>query len=50
MTAEDALPFDTALLDRLAEIAVGTGLNVQPGQQVVLTGSAETLPLVRRRP
>ncbi|MDD9977364.1 MAG: aminopeptidase [Boseongicola sp.] len=45
---DDALPFDVTLLDKLADVAVGTGLNVQPGQQVVLTGSAETLPLVRR--
>ena len=45
---DTALPFDTTLLDRLAEVAVGTGLNVQPGQQVVLTGSAEALPLIRR--
>ena len=42
------LPFDTAFLDRLADVAIGTGLNLQPGQQLVLTGSAETLPLVRR--
>ena len=42
------LPFDTQYLDRLADVAIGTGLNLQPGQQLVLTGSAETLPLVRR--
>ena len=42
------LPFDAHYLDRLADVAIGTGLNLQPGQQLVLTGSAETLPLLRR--
>lgn len=42
------LPFDAQYLDRLADVAIGTGLNLQPGQQLVLTGSAETLPLLRR--
>ena len=42
------LPFDLALLGKLADVAVGTGLNLQPGQEIILTGSAETLPLVRR--
>ncbi len=46
--SDAALPFDLTLLDRLGDVAVGTGLNLQPGQQVILTGSAETLPLVRR--
>ena len=46
--SEVDLPFDLLLLDRLAEVAVGTGLNLQSGQQVILTGSAESLPLVRR--
>jgi len=45
---DSALPFDTMYLDRLADVAVGTGLNLQPGQQVVVTGSAEALPLIRR--
>ena len=35
-------------LDRLALIAVRVGLNLQPGQQVVVSASAEHLPLVRR--
>ena len=43
-----ALPFDTTYLKRLADVAIGTGLNLQPGQQVVVTGSAEALPLIRR--
>ena len=45
---DDALPFDTTLLDRLAETIVRTGLNLAPGQNVFLTGSAEALPLIRR--
>lgn len=48
MYSDDQLPFDANLLDRMADVAIGTGLNLQPGQQLVLTGSAETLPLVRR--
>ncbi len=44
----DALPFDETLLDRLAETMVRTGLNLAPGQNVFLTGSAEALPLIRR--
>jgi aminopeptidase len=35
-------------LDRLAEVAVTVGLNLQPGQDVVLTAPVEALPLVRR--
>lgn len=45
---EPAPPFDTARLDRLAEVIVGTGLNLAPGQDLVITSSAEALPLVRR--
>ncbi len=45
---DTALPFDLTLLDKLASVTVGTGLNLQPGQEIILTGSAETLPLVRR--
>lgn len=45
---DERLPFDTAMLDRLAEVAVRTGLDLRPGQELVLTGSAEALPLVRR--
>jgi aminopeptidase len=35
-------------LDRLAEIAVRTGLGLQPGQEVVLTAPLLAMPLVRR--
>ncbi|WP_417605163.1 aminopeptidase [Primorskyibacter flagellatus] len=41
-------PIDPQLLDRLAEVAVRTGLNLQPGQDLVLTAPVEALPLVRR--
>lgn len=42
------LPFETALLDRLAETIVSTGLNLAEGQDLIITASAEALPLVRR--
>ncbi len=35
-------------LDRLAEIAVRTGLGLQPGQEVLITAPMDSLPLVRR--
>lgn len=41
-------PIDPQLLDRLAEVAVRTGLNLQPGQDLVLTAPVDALPLVRR--
>lgn len=44
----DSLPFPTEMLDKLAETAVRTGLGLKPGQHVVLTGSTEALPLIRR--
>ncbi|MBL4813073.1 MAG: aminopeptidase [Rhodobacteraceae bacterium] len=46
--ANQKLPFDEAKLDVLAEVAVRVGLNIQPGQQLVLTAPTEALPLVRR--
>lgn len=45
---DTALPFDTANLDSLADVIVGTGLNLEAGQDLVVTASAEALPLVRR--
>jgi hypothetical protein len=45
-TARDA-GFE-ARLDRLAELAIRVGLNLQPGQDLLLTAPAEALPLVRR--
>ena len=44
----DALPFDAAPLDKLAETVVSTGLNLALGQDLIITASAEALPLVRR--
>ncbi|MBY5973383.1 aminopeptidase [Ferrimonas balearica] len=38
---------DPARLARLADVAVNVGLNLQPGQDLVLTAPAEALPLVR---
>jgi aminopeptidase len=35
-------------LDRLAEVAVRVGLNLQKGQELVLTAATDALPLVRR--
>ncbi|WP_417721848.1 aminopeptidase [Salipiger sp.] len=40
-------PIDPTLLDRLAEVSIRTGLNLQPGQQLVLTAPVAALPLVR---
>jgi len=39
---------DAGMLDRLAEVAVRVGLNLQPGQDLVLTAPLVALPLVRR--
>lgn len=41
-------PVDPIKLDRLAEVAVRIGLNLQPGQDLILTAPASALPLVRR--
>ena len=38
---------DHQKLDRLAEVAVKTGVNLQPGQDLVLTAPVDALPLVR---
>jgi aminopeptidase len=37
-----------ALLDRYAELAIRSGLNLQPGQQLVMTAPLDAVPLVRR--
>src|ERR1700743_337096 len=42
-----SLSFDHKL-DRLAEVAVRVGLNLQEGQELVLTAPTDALPLVRR--
>lgn len=48
MTTETSFTPDPEILDRLAEVAVRVGLNLQPGQDLVMTASTEALPLARR--
>jgi aminopeptidase len=45
-TSFASLSFDQKL-DRLAEVAVRIGANVQPGQELVITAPTDALPLVR---
>lgn len=44
----DHFVIDPVRLDRLAEVAVKVGLNLQKGQDLVLTSPIAALPLVRR--
>ena len=46
-SSPDGLSHDR-LLDRLGEVAVRTGLNVAPGQQVLITAPLDAVPLVRK--
>lgn len=46
-TAAAATAFETRL-DKLAALAVRVGLNLQKGQELVMTSPVEALPLVRR--
>ncbi|AOX16275.1 aminopeptidase [Kozakia baliensis NRIC 0488] len=39
---------EATLLDRLGEVAVQVGLNLQPDQQLIITAPLEAVPLVRR--
>ncbi len=51
MTVHDrniSASIDPVKLDRLAEVAVKVGLNLKPGQDLLLTAPAVALPLVRR--
>jgi aminopeptidase len=50
MTAhrDSAVQVDPAKLDRLAEVAVKVGLQLRPGQDLLLTAPATALPLVRK--
>jgi aminopeptidase len=41
-------PIDPKMLDRLAEVAIRVGLQLEPGQDLVLTGPVAALPLIRR--
>ena len=46
--ADDELPFEPEMLDRLAEVSIRVGLNLQPEQDLIITAPVEALPLVRR--
>jgi aminopeptidase len=51
MTAHErniSASIDPVKLDRLAEVAIEVGLNLKPGQDLLLTAPAVALPLVRR--
>ena len=51
MTAHErnfSTPIDPVKLDRLAEVAVKVGLQLQPGQDLLLTAPSVALPLVRK--
>ena len=48
MPAPTDAHIDPVKLDRLAEVAVRTGVNLQPGQDLVLTAPLAALPLVQR--
>jgi len=41
-------PIDPAKLDKLADVVVRVGLNLAPGQDVLMTADTESLPLARR--
>src|SRR5258708_12367926 len=41
-------PIDPVKLDRLAEVAVKVGLQLQPGQDLLVTAPAAALPLLRK--
>ncbi|MCC5965963.1 MAG: aminopeptidase [Natronohydrobacter sp.] len=45
--SRDAAERDPQFLERLAELAVRTGLNLQPGQDLVMTTPVAALPLAR---
>ena len=42
-----ALPFEEKL-DRFAKVAVHVGINLQPGQELLISATTEMMPLVRR--
>lgn len=42
------MPIDETKLDILADVGVKVGLGLQPGQQLVISAPADTLPMVRR--
>ncbi|OEO32987.1 peptidase M29 [Devosia insulae DS-56] len=46
--AQGNTPIDPVKLDKLAEVAIKVGLQLQPGQDLVLTAPMAALPLVRK--
>jgi aminopeptidase len=46
--AQGKNPIDPVKLDRLAEVAIKVGLQLQPGQDLVMTAPMSALPLVRK--
>ncbi len=46
--AQGSNPIDPVKLDKLAEVAIKVGLQLQPGQDLVLTAPMAALPLVRK--
>ena len=45
---KDDFKIDEEKLDKLAELSIRTGVAIEPGQDLLLTGPIEALPLVRR--
>src|ERR1700726_5203613 len=45
---ENSTPIDPVKLDRLAEVAIKVGLQLQPGQDLLVTAPTVALPLVRK--
>ncbi len=45
---DNSVSIDPVKLDRLAEVAIKVGLQLQPGQNLVLTSSIAALPLTRK--
>jgi aminopeptidase len=45
---DNSVSIDPVKLDRLAEVAIKVGLQLQPGQDLVLTSSIAALPLTRK--
>ena len=41
-------PIDPVKLDRLAEVAIKVGLQLKPGQDLLVTAPTVALPLVRK--
>tara|TARA_B100001142_G_scaffold255653_1_gene256891 strand:+ start:64 stop:1320 length:1257 start_codon:yes stop_codon:yes gene_type:complete len=48
MTEDERLHFDPKMLDIMAEVCIKFGLNLQNGQDLIITSTVESLPLVRR--